>query len=311
VYGIALSVAACLRAGTRVDVAWLVDAEPPVVVDPEEAVAITPGGGRLGSIASGAVDGQLSELAARQATEGRLVELEVGVSEALLADLPAGTRVRAVLAPGPTLPAELWDLLLRRDPVCLVIQLDGDVVTGTELHTRDTVAEAGEDVARAFERGTSHVVATDDAVVTVLWPTPSLVIVGGAGPMAEALEAQASLMGWRPAVARGASDAEGLIAGLAPIDGVVVMGHDIETTGRGLMAALAGDAGYVGSVGPRDVRRAREDWLAYRGVSDLRRVHAPAGLDIGARSPREVAVAIVAEIIASQRAAATPPGPSS
>jgi xanthine dehydrogenase accessory factor len=88
---------------------------------------------------------------------------------------------------------------------------------------------------------------------------------------------------------------------LAAIDGVVVMGHDLETTGRALMVALAGDAGYIGSVGPGDVRRAREDWLAYRGVADLTRVHGPAGLDIGARSPQEIAVSIVAEIIASRR----------
>ena len=91
-----------------------------------------------------------------------------------------------------------------------------------------------------------------------------------------------------------------MVATLAPIDAVVVMGHDLETVGRVMAAALAGDVGYIGSIGPRSLQDTRADWLAYRGLSDLTRVSGPAGLDIGARTPQEVAVAVVAEIISFQ-----------
>ena len=47
--------------------------------------------------------------------------------------------------------------------------------------------------------------------------------------------------------------------------------------------------------GSRRTQQARADWLAYRGVTDLDRVHGPAGLDIGATTPPEIAVSILAE----------------
>ena len=65
------------------------------------------------------------------------------------------------------------------------------------------------------------------------------------------------------------------------------------------MAALASEAGYVGALGSHSMQQSRADWLAYRDVVDLSRVHGPAGLDIGAKSPQEVAVAIAAQAIAT------------
>jgi xanthine dehydrogenase accessory factor len=51
-------------------------------------------------------------------------------------------------------------------------------------------------------------------------------------------------------------------------------------------------------LGSRRTQQARADWLAYRGITDLDRVHGPAGLDIGANTPPEIAVSILAEAMA-------------
>ncbi len=90
-YAVALSVVACVRAGTRVDVAWIVDGDLPGDRDPADALAITPGGGRVGSVVSGAVDGQLVDQASR-GSHGRLADIVVSDVDALVAGLPGGGR---------------------------------------------------------------------------------------------------------------------------------------------------------------------------------------------------------------------------
>jgi xanthine dehydrogenase accessory factor len=61
---------------------------------------------------------------------------------------------------------------------------------------------------------------------------------------------------------------------------------------------LSSDVGYIGALGSRRTQQGRADWLAYRGITDLERIHGPAGLDIGAKTPAEIAVSILAEAIA-------------
>jgi xanthine dehydrogenase accessory factor len=178
-----------------------------------------------------------------------------------------------------------------------VSRLDGDRVVETALYDRDTIDAAGEDAARLFGRGASGTSITPDAVITVLWPIPQLVIVG-AGAIADALRAAADLLGWHTQVATQASAATGVIAGLSALDKLVVISHDDELAGRALAAALSGPVGYIGALGSRRTQQSRADWLAYRGVTELSRIHGPAGLDIGANSPAEIAVAILAEAMA-------------
>jgi xanthine dehydrogenase accessory factor len=294
-YDVALTVEACLRAGTRVDLAWVVQTHGFSSRERAEALAITPGGGRVGSLLSGALNDQLADEAARR-TDPRIVDVTVGEVDAMVADLSCGGDARCLLMSAAELPEPLWDLLRTREPVCLVTHLEGDAVTGTTLFTRDTIDGAGEDVARMFARGVSDTSVSPGTVVTVLWPVPRLLVVG-AGSIAESLDAAATLLGWHTQTVTEVTEATGVIAGMATLDKLVVISHDDELAGPALQAALAGDVGYIGALGSRRTQQARADWLAYRGITDLERIHGPAGLDIGASSPGEIAVSILAEAL--------------
>ena len=299
VYDIALGVQACLRAQTQVDVAWVVAAQGFGAKAGPEAIGITPGGGRLGSALSGAADAQLIDLAGG-GLRGRLVDLHVGDSDATLAGLTCGGEVRFLVVSAEDLPADLWARLRDREPICLESELAGDRVVGTSLYTAEDIDEAGEETARLFRRGVSATAVWADRVTTVLWPVPKLVIVG-AGEVADAVQSAAKLLGWEVLVSNEVAMAGGLIAGLAVLDKMLVVSHDLELAGPALSAALASPVGYIGALGSRRTQQARADWLAYRGVTDLERIHGPAGLDIGAKSPPEIAISILAEALAVAR----------
>jgi xanthine dehydrogenase accessory factor len=85
-----------------------------------------------------------------------------------------------------------------------------------------------------------------------------------------------------------------------------VLTHDHKFDVPLLQAALATPAGYIGAMGARRTTAERAERLRAEGVPDeaLARVHAPIGLDIGARTPEEVAVAVAAEMVALARNAA-------
>ena len=285
-YGIAVSVAACLRGGTRVDVAWNLDTVLTPRFDPADAVGITPGGGKLGTLLGGALDSRLIELASAKPTNGRVVEIELDAIESTAVGVEAGTVVRILVAPADTLPEELWDQLLERQRVTLVAELDGDTVTATTI--------AGDGTAD------SSVVFEPDSVLTTWSPRPTLVVMGS-GPMANAVAAAGDFVCCNVQQCSGPDAAIGQAGALSRIDGIVVIGHDIEGTGRVLLAAVNSRAGYIGSVGPQSIQAARLDWLAYRGVTDTSRICAPAGIDIGARTPSEVAVSVLAEMIAVRK----------
>lgn len=276
--------------------AWLVEAEGLPVADWSDAVVFTPGGGRIGSIAGGALDGQLADRAGRW-DSGRLVEIEVSEIDALIAGLPSTGSARCLLVPADTFPEGLWELATAREPICLVCTLAGDVVVGIELYTTSTVADAGETVKSLFSAGPTGSTMTGDLVVSVFRAVPQLVVVGDTD-VAEALVELASRIGWNARVAADAGSATGIIATLSGQDKVVVAAHDLELAGTALMAALESDVGYIGALGARRMQENRADWLAYRGVTDLGRIHGPAGLDIGADTPAEIAVSILAEAIA-------------
>ncbi len=89
---------------------------------------------------------------------------------------------------------------------------------------------------------------------------------------------------------------------LGPRDAVLVFTHDPKLDQPALEGALAGAAGYVGALGSRRTTAARKRRLRESGVeaAALAHVHAPCGLDIGAATPEEVAVSVLAEIVAER-----------
>ena len=281
-YDIALSVAACVRSGTRADVAWMVS---PIASD--QALALTPGGGRIGRLGFGAFDGLLTDAAARHLSTGRLVNHVVSEMESPICELPAGTAVQFLVVPAEQFPSQTWSLLLDHCPLVVIASMSEDMVTAINVEASGVDARPLANVER-------------DSITTVLVPTPRLIIAGG-GPIAEALAAQAALMKWKVAIEPRPDAVAGLSATLSPVESVVVMGHDVEVSSGCLMAALESDAGYIGALGSVAMQNSRADWLAYRDVMDLSRVHGPAGLDIKAATPEEIAVSIVAEAIAVHR----------
>ncbi len=102
---------------------------------------------------------------------------------------------------------------------------------------------------------------------------------------------------------------EEALAELAPghRTAVVTLTHDPKLDDPALAAALATPAFYVGALGSRRTHAARLKRLRERGLDEdaLSRIHAPVGLEIGARGPEEIAVAVLGQIVERLRAPRT------
>lgn len=85
---------------------------------------------------------------------------------------------------------------------------------------------------------------------------------------------------------------------------VVTVTHDPKLDDPALHAALGSSAFYVGALGSRKTHAARTARLAEAGFSeaDIARIHAPVGLDIGSRTPGEIAASVLAQIVQVLRA---------
>ena len=92
-------------------------------------------------------------------------------------------------------------------------------------------------------------------------------------------------------------------APLGPRSAIVALAHDPKLDDPGLIAALKTNCFYIGALGSKKTHAGRLERLKAEGFSDqdLARIHGPIGLDIGARSPAEIALAILAEITQALR----------
>jgi len=152
-----------------------------------------------------------------------------------------------------------------------------------------------------------------DIFIEPVLPRPQVVICGSS-PVAVAVAGLARRAGFAVTVCAPAAEqaafgeADKRIEGFAlPVDEAGARYVVVSTQGRGdeaaLLAALAVDVDYVAFVGSRRKAETLKATLAQRGVAAARlaKLKAPAGLDLGAITPDEIAISIVAEIVAVRR----------
>jgi xanthine dehydrogenase accessory factor len=262
-----------------------------------DAIAMTPGGGKIGSLISSAFDGPLIELATRKLSTGRIITRVVSDFESTISNLPAGTTLQFAVMPSSAIETGIWQSFLDRESIAIVCHIAGDEIVKTEYFTSITIIAADPKIAEEFSKNKSTVLNLGDRIVTIYHPITKFVI-AGSGPIADALAKAAQGIGWNVSVDPRPSIFVGLTATLSPMDCAVIMGHDVESSSNCLKYALESKAGYIGALGSKKMQENREDWLNYRDITDISRVHGPAGFDIGATTPDEIAISILAEAIA-------------
>lgn len=184
--------------------------------------------------------------------------------------------------------------------------------------------------AEALRQGTARTVALDDGCELLIEPVlgpPRLVIVGG-GHVGAAIARLASLLDYEVTVIEDRADFAGrerfpgsvevmhadMVQALETMDigwntfiVVATRGHKLDA--RALRAAARTEARYVGLLGSRRKTILIERMLRDEGVPEarLREVHAPIGLDLGGRTPAEIALSILAELSAERYGASGRP----
>ena len=194
--------------------------------------------------------------------------------------------------------------------------------------------DAGELVRRSVYLGTGEVSlhtagpeenfnCDDDTVNQIFGPSWQLLLVG-AGQLARYTSRIALLLGYQVTVCepreehRAGWHEEGVeLVSSMPDDAVlalanhpravvVTLAHDPKVDDMALMEALKGNAFYVGALGSKQTNASRRERLAQMELSkaEIDNLHGPVGLDIGSRTPPEIALAIMAGITAKRRNAA-------
>ncbi|OED00754.1 XdhC family protein [Rhizobium sp. YK2] len=208
-----------------------------------------------------------------------------------------------------------------RVAAALLTDLDGGDVS-VIAEGDDLDSELGETVALALRSGRSRVVEVDGRrfFLNVYLPPPDIVIIG-AVHISQVLARMAALAGFgvriidpRTAFATPERFAEINLTADWPVDvlkdkpldaytALVAVTHDPKIDDFPIAEALRRGCFYVGALGSRKTHASRLERLRSEGFADeaLARINGPIGLPIGASSPGEIAVAILAQIIEALR----------
>ncbi len=303
-------------AGQRVALATVVATRRSAPRPIGSKLAVSESGELAGSVSGGCVENEVYGVA-REVLDGaepRLLTFGITDDMAFSVGLPCGGEIDVWVAE----PAA--DVL---EPLLEVVRSGGRAVLFTDLEDGSTrIVGPGDDPVgdELLRSGHSAVVELDRrAVFADVYAPPPRLLVFGAVDTAEALCAAAKALGWRTIVADARTrfaTAERLpsadeIVGAWPEEAlarvqpdhstaVVVLTHDDKFDVPALKGALETEAFYVGALGSRRNQARRRERLLEAGVPEdaLERISGPCGLDIGASTPAETALSILAEILA-------------
>ena len=215
----------------------------------------------------------------------------------------------------PELVAPIAEAVREERPIALEIKITGDDAGAKRLVGPDDAGPAADLLAR----GETAILDTPEGQVFVssFAPRPNMYVFG-AVDHAAAVASVGRFLGYRVTVCDARAkfvtperfpDVDELVVEWpdrflrnAPVDErtvICVLTHDHKFDVPLLQVALGTPAGYIGAMGSRRTNAERAERLKAEGVTDeqLERVKAPIGLDIGSRTPEEVAVAVAAEIV--------------
>lgn len=279
-------------------------------------LAISGAGEIAGSVSGGCVEGAVvvEAMDALEDGQSRLLEYGVSSDEAFSVGLACGGTIRVMVEPvGAAIAPEILEQLVaaRKDrrPMAYLV----DVKTWQRRLADATDPTWGTQISERFRSDKSGF--EEDLFIGIHNPPLRMAVVG-AVHIAQPLMQMARLLGYdtllvdpREAFATEARfPGETMVHdwpdealaefGLDARTAVVTLTHDPKIDDPAIKAALASDAFYLGCLGSRRTHGKRLDRLAEAGVppEQLERIHAPVGLNIGAKSPAEIAISALAEI---------------
>jgi len=273
-------------------------------------LAISAGGEIAGSVSGGCVEGAVVAEAMEALDDGtpRLLTYGISDDDAFAVGLACGGTIRILLEPvGSALPegvlADLVAARADRRAVALVVDTD---------NWQRALIPAPGDFADRFTMDRS---GFEGSRFVAIHNPPLRLIVVGAVHIAQPLILMARLAGYDPYLVDPRSafasdarfpgevistdwpDAALTAIGLDARTAVVTLSHDPKIDDPAIETALASDVFYLGSLGSKRTHGKRLERLGARfDDRALARIHAPVGLDIGAKSPAEIAISILAEL---------------